>query len=153
MRRASKPLTESKVEEIPKTKKRHKSLGSVITGERFTQVETATGSGRKLTIKCGDRSSLKSKDIIDLLDDEVADVPEDVTVKDPDKRSSETKVRRSRRASVSCTTPAKESPKKSTIKRLTASEIKKRRKKDEDSDEKQQTSVKLVRVRRIQLGF
>merc|ERR1719348_2900138 len=117
MRRASKPLTESKVEEIPKIKKRHKSLGSVITGERFTQVETATGSGRKLTIKCGDRSSLKSKDIIDLLDDEVADIPDKVTVKAPDKKSSATPVRRSRRASVSCTTPAKESPKKSKIKK------------------------------------
>jgi len=134
-RRASKPLTELKVEEIPKIKRRHKSLGNVITGERFTQVETATGSGRKLTIKCGDRSALKSKDIIDLLDDEVADIPDKVTVKAPDKKSSATPVRRSRRASVSCTTPAKESPKKSTIKRLTASEIKKRRKKDEDSDE------------------
>ena len=70
-RRASKPV--EVVEEKPKEelgKRRHKSMssvGRVLESERFTQVETATGSGRKITIKCGDKSKLRSKDIINLL--------------------------------------------------------------------------------------
>ena len=70
-RRTSKPV--EVVEEKPKEelgKRRHKSMssvGRVLESERFTQVETATGSGRKITIKCGDKSKLRSKDIINLL--------------------------------------------------------------------------------------
>ena len=61
------------------------SVGRVLESERFTQVETATGSGRKITIKCGDKFKLRSKDIINLLDDE-AEEP----VKTPTKKAAST---------------------------------------------------------------
>ena len=52
-------------------RERHKSspsgiaLNNIITNERFTKVETATGSGRKLTIKCGEqrKSKLQGKEV------------------------------------------------------------------------------------------
>ena len=117
--RASKPPDELKVDFEP-SKRRHKSTSSVpksvISSSRFTQIETATGSGRKLTIKCGDKSKLKSKDIINLLDDEADDLEEPLP-KSPTFNSKKTKTR-TRRASVSCTTPAKD--KKSKLKKPTS---------------------------------
>ena len=118
-------------------KRRHQSTSSIISGERFTQVQTATGSGRKLTIKCGDKSKLKSKEIIHLLTDD-DDTEEIVDIKRPEKKKpskSSEPARRSRRASVSCTTPARELPaKKQTGKRPT-SEVKKKRKESSDEDD------------------
>ena len=111
------------------TKRRHKSMSSIsksiISGDRFTQIETATGSGRKITIKCGDKSKLKSKDIINLLDNEADDSTDKTVAKSPDKKKASTQVRRTRRASVSCTTPAKETPKKLPVRKKVSSEIKK----------------------------
>merc|ERR1711894_360803 len=108
------------------------SVGRVLESERFTQVETATGSGRKITIKCGDKSKLRSKDIINLLDDE-ADDKETVKkeAKTPTKKAATT---RTRRASVSCTTPAKTPTKKLKLKSKVA-EIKKGRKSKVGSEE------------------
>jgi len=89
---------------------RHKSspgrVANIVSTERFTKVETATGSGRKLTIKCGDTkkfapsSGLAGKQIINLLDSD----EDDSTVKE---KKVTTQVRRTRRASVSCTTPTR----------------------------------------------
>ena len=87
---------------------RHKSspsgiaLNNIITNERFTKVETATGSGRKLTIKCGDqrKSKLQGKEIVSLLDSD------DDSLKVTQKKEP-LQLRRSRRASVSCTTPTR----------------------------------------------
>ena len=107
---------------------RHKStpgrVGSVITTERFTQVETATGSGRKLTIKCGDMCGLAGKQISTLLD---SDDPEENM--DKNKKKVSTQMKRTRRASVSCTTPTRltistVTPKKTNPRRRPASEMK-----------------------------
>ena len=117
---------------VEDVRRRHKSTSSIISGERFTQVQRATGSGRKLTIKCGDKSRLKSKDIIHLLTDD-DDTEEIVDIKRLEKKKetkSEVPARRTRRASVSCTTPAKEK----TVRRPT-SERKKKRKESSDEDD------------------
>merc|ERR1719369_2463242 len=89
---------------------RHKSspgrVANIVSTERFTKVETATGSGRKITIKCGDTkkfnpsSGLAGKQIINLLDSD----EDDSTVKE---KKVSTQLRRTRRASVSCTTPTR----------------------------------------------
>ena len=117
-------------------KRRHKSTSSVISGERFTQVQTATGSGRKLTIKCGDKSKLKSKDIIHLLTDD-DDTEEILDIKRLEKKESQTSVppKRSRRASVSCTTPARENTGRRQVGKRPTSEVKKKRKESSDEDD------------------
>ena len=128
---------QSKVSPVEELRRRHKSTSSVISGERFTQVQTATGSGRKLTIKCGDKSKLKSKDIIHLLTDD-DDTEEIVDIKKLNKKKEtkpEVQLRRSRRASVSCTTPAKgKSVERPNSKRPT-SELKKKRKESSDEED------------------
>jgi len=129
-----------------RVKTRHKStpgrVGNIITTERFTQVETATGSGRKLTIKCGDKkkfapsSGLVGKQISNLLDSD-DDVPEVEA-----KKKVSTQLRRTRRASVSCTTPTRMTistvtPVKTKGRGRPASEMKKsatRAKADSDDD-------------------
>ena len=114
---------EDKVKDDPgPERRRHKSMssvGRVLENEVFTQVETATGSGRKITIKCGDKSKLKSKDIIDLLDDEADEHVKKVSVT-PTKKVA---TARARRASVSCTTPAKTPTKKLQLKRKETSGV------------------------------
>ena len=120
-------------------KRRHKSTSSVISGERFTQVQTATGSGRKLTIKCGDKSKLKSKDIIHLLTDD-SDTEEIVDIKDINPvekkvRKSSEPPKRSRRASVSCTTPARENTGRRQTGKRPTSEVKKKRKESSYEDD------------------
>jgi len=115
---------------------RHRSspgrVGNIVSTERFTKVETATGSGRKITIKCGDGGSKKlptsgiaGKQILNLLELESDE-------EDPKEKKVSTSIKRIRRASVSCTTPTRMTitavtPTRSKTKRRPASEMKKTR--------------------------
>ena len=130
------------------TKRRHKSMssvGRVLSSERFAQVETATGSGRKITIKCGDKSKLKSKDIINLLDDEADEEVEKPVAKSkvPEKKP------RSRRASVSCTTPAKG---KGAARKRPASEVKKKGRGRQVTSDEDDDFVPAVRASKTSKG-
>ena len=131
-----------------------------------TQMEMATGSGRKVTLKCGGgektkfapSSGLAAGQITSLLDSDTEE-----------SAAAATKVSRKRRASVSCTTPAKTSasatttPRKiapakrrpaSEVKRRPASEVKAGRRsvvrRDEDSDDDFTPVVKVGRGRRVE---
>eukprot|EP00092_Neocalanus_flemingeri_P001551 GFUD01001653.1.p1 GENE.GFUD01001653.1~~GFUD01001653.1.p1 ORF type:complete len:880 (+),score=263.06 GFUD01001653.1:116-2755(+) len=125
---------------------RHKStparMGNIISTERFTQVETATGSGRKITIKCGDKkkfatsSGLAGKQISTMLDSE----SDDSEAKLDKSKKVSTQLKRTRRASISCTTPTRltistVTPKKSITRRRPASEMKKSSKSNLSSDD------------------
>lgn len=124
---------------------RHKStpgrVGNIVSTERFTQVETATGSGRKITIKCGDKkrfapsSGLAGKQIANLLDSDDDEDPKE----DKIRKKVSTQLKRTRRASVSCTTPTRMTistvtPKKakSKVRARPASEMKRTRTTSED---------------------
>ena len=152
-RRASKPIevVEDKAKDDSGLgKRRHKSLssvGRVLESERFTQVETATGSGRKITIKCGDKSKLRGKDILNLLDDGDEETNKK-EAKTPTKKAAST---RTRRASVSCTTPAKTPTKKLKLKSKVA-DTKKGRNSKAGSEEEDDDFVPVKKTAKTRKG-
>jgi len=109
--RQSMDYTELTVSMHERIKTRHRSspgrvTNNVISTQRFTQVETATGSGRKLRIKCGSKTEdvnqqPSTKKVLDMLELEDESDDEIKAKKEPPI------LRRTRRASVSCTTPTR----------------------------------------------
>jgi len=103
------------------------STGKVVSNNEYTKVETTTGSGKKITIKCGNKTKfapsmgLGSNQISSLLDSDEEFEDKSINKKVAPKKSPRsrkkaspltspkkaptTPVRRLRRASVSCTTP------------------------------------------------
>ena len=117
--------------------------GKVITGESFTEVKTSTGSGRKLTIKCGtargasQTTTTDSPKLRNKTDNAESVVKTPRATGEPAPSSEEPRkpavLRRSRRVSVSCTTPHKtDLP---LARPRPASERKKRMAESSDSDE------------------
>lgn len=130
--------------------------GKVVSDDQFTEVETTTGSGKKITIRCGDKkkfapsSGLGNNQISSLLDsdEDFDDKPKSETVRSKSQRIKKklppqtsirkvevkvTPVKRTRRASVSCTTPVRKVMNTPTrqarsVTKRSASETKKSRK-------------------------
>merc|ERR550519_921565 len=66
--KVAKPPPRRAVSEMKNPLLRRSRRNSVILTEDFTQVETATGSGRKVMFRWGVKKNLKSKDISNILD-------------------------------------------------------------------------------------
>jgi len=102
----------------------------VVSTEEFTQVETTTGSGKKVTIKCGDiKKFAPSRGLVNNQISSLLDGDRDITQRSK-RNVSLTPKKRARRASVSCTTPSRrlaKTPTKITdsTKKRPASETKK----------------------------
>jgi len=150
----------------PSTPIAKSSKKSVLSDERFTKIETETGSGRKVTIKCGGpkeekkkfapSSGLAAKQISSILDSDDDDQKPIVKKEEPRKQ-------RVRRASVSCTTPTRMkittttvTPTKAKLKPSTkrpASEMKRRPSEIPDSDEDFQPSKEKVSASKKRLSL